>query len=156
MKRREKQIGSNAEGGATVEQVLSDTGPRELPVIEPDATVEEAISAMVGFPHSRILYVVDEGQHLLGTISLGSLVRHVFSSSHEPKVHARHLIGMITTEFAEELMHRHPVYATAGEEVEVVLKRMVGNNVKEIGVVDEEMRLVADLTMIDLLAFLDR
>ncbi len=50
-----------------------------------------------------------------------------------------------------DIMLKAPVTATEDEDVELVLKRMVDANIKEIGVLDMEGRLVADVTMLDLL-----
>ena len=132
-------------------EVLQPLRGRELPVIAEEASIEEAIERMTRFPHSRLLYVVDPDRRLAGTISLGNLVRHFFFRSHEPQIHARRLIGMITTETARDIMHRHPIFATEEESVDLVLKRMIEKNLSEIAVLDNEKRLIADVTMIDLL-----
>jgi CBS domain-containing protein len=127
---------------------------RDLPLVSQESTIEEVIDAMVRYQHTRLLYVVDEDGKLLGTISLGPLVRHVFRRSHEPQIHPRFLMSMITTETAKDIMQKNPIFAREDEDVEVVLKRMIGKNVKEIAVLDSEKKVVADVTMIDLLKFL--
>jgi len=66
----------------------------------------------------------------------------------------RSLMSMITTETAKDIMQKNPIFAREDEDVEVVIKKMIGKNVKEIAVLDEEKRVVADVTMIDLLKFL--
>jgi len=63
-------------------------------------------------------------------------------------------MSMITTETAKDIMQKNPIFAREDEDVEVVIKKMIGKNVKEIAVLDEEKRVVADVTMIDLLKFL--
>lgn len=145
-------IGENQ--AVKIAQVLVTLKGRKIPVISQESSVEEAIDAMIRFSHSRLLYVVDVEGRLTGTISLGNLVRHFFSRSHEPQVHPRFLISMITTETARDIMEKHPIFATEEEDVEGVLKRMIEKNVKEIAVLDGEQRLMADVTMIDLLKFL--
>ena len=127
---------------------------RKVPIIHQKCNVDEVIDAMIRFEHSRLLYVVDDDGKLTGTISLGNLVRHVFSRSHEPQIHPRFLVSMITTETAKDIMQRNPVFAKEEEEVGVVLDRMIETNVKEVAVLDREKRVVADLTMVDLLKFL--
>jgi CBS domain-containing protein len=145
---------SPAHGPVPIGRVVRKLRGREMPAISEQATVEEAIDRMVQFPHSRLLYVVDGQRRLIGTVSLGNLVRHFFSHSHEPEVHPRSLLSMITTETVRDMMARRPVVATEAEDVESVLKKMVEKNLAEIAVVDEEERLIADVTMIDLLCFL--
>lgn len=127
---------------------------RQLPIIGEDALVEEIIQAMICFKHSRLLYVVDDCGQLTGTISLEILVRHVFSRNHVPQIHPRRLVSMITAENAKHIMQKNPIYAMEEEEVGVVLERMIASNMKEIAVLDQEKRVISDITMIDLLAFL--
>jgi len=153
-----KGQGRSSEGHPVkIAEVLEVLKGRNIPLISEDSTVEDAIETMVRFPHSRLLYVVDTDGRLKGTISLGNLVRHFFYRSHEPQIHPRFLLSMITTETAKDIMERHPIFATEEQDVERVLKRMVEKNVKEIAVLDSEKKLVGDMTMIDLLKFqLDR
>jgi CBS domain-containing protein len=138
----------------SIAELVSHYTERELPIIREDATVEEVIQAMIHFKHSRLLYVVDDSGQLTGTISLGILVRQVFSRSHVPQIHPRRLVSMITTESAKHIMQKSPIYTVEEEEVGVVLERMIATNVKEIAVLDREKRVIGDITMIDLLAFL--
>lgn len=135
-------------------EVIAGLKGRDLPLVRQESTIEEVIDAMVRYQHTRLLYVVDEDGKLLGTIALGSLVRHAFGRSHEPQIHPRFVMRMITTETAKDIMQKKPIFAGEDEDVEVVLKRMIGKNVKEIAVLDEEKRVVGDVTMIDLLKFL--
>ncbi len=124
---------------------------RRLPLIHEKATIKEVVDAMTSFEYSRLVYVVDDEGRLTGTISLGLLARHVFSPSHEPQIHPRHLIDMITVETAKDIMQKNTLVATEEEAVGSVLKRMIGANVKEIPVLDREKRVVADITIVDLL-----
>jgi CBS domain-containing protein len=135
-------------------EVIATQKDRKLPLVRQESSIEEVIDAMVRYEHTRLLYVVDEDGKLLGTIALGPLVRHVFRRSHEPQIHPRVLMSMITTETAEDIMQKNPIFAVEDEDVEAVLKKMIGKNVKEIAVLDKEKRVVADITMIDLLKFL--
>jgi CBS domain-containing protein len=112
------------------------------------------IHAMIQFEHSRVVYVQNETGELIGTISLGALAKHVFSPSHVPRIHARLLLSMITTETAKDMMQKKPVFAITHEDVGTVLKRMVESKVKEIPILDEHRKIVGDVTMLDLLKFL--
>ena len=125
-----------------------------LPIVLEHSTIQEVIRAMIRFEHSRVLYVVNEAGQLTGTISMGKLARHVFSRSHEAQIHARFLITMITAETAKDMMQKKPVFAKKEEEVGEILKRMIESNVKEIAILDDERKVIGDVTMIDLLKFL--
>jgi len=144
----------DSRGKKKIQEVAVNLENRELPVIHEDEGVREIVEAMIRFGHSRILYVVDDGGRLLGTISLGALVRHVFSGSHEPRIHPRRLMTTITSENARHMMQKHPVFARKEEEIKGVLERMIKSNVKEIAIIDDEGRIVGDITMLDLLGFL--
>jgi len=141
-------------GKKKIEEVAANHRGRELPVIHENALLKDIVEGMIRFGHSRILYVVDDEGSLLGTISLGEIVRHAFSRSHEPRIHPRRLMSTINVENARHMMQEHSVFAKAGEEIRVVLVRMIRANVKEIAIIDDENRIVGDITMLDLLKFL--
>lgn len=61
---------------------------------------------------------------------------------------------MITSETAKDIMQKYPVVTTENELVGTMLKKMIRGNVKEIPVLDREKRVIANLTIVDLLQFL--
>ena len=138
-----------------IKEILEIIGSRDLPLVKEDDTIREVLEKMLNYPHTRLMYVVDDEQKCRGIISLGALIRHLFSSSFEPTVHARFVIPMITAETAEHIMNTGLIYATAEDEVEKVIKRMIKAAIKEIPVLDEENRIIGDVTMLDLLKHYD-
>jgi CBS domain-containing protein len=58
---------------------------------------------------------------------------------------------MSVSETAGDFMQREPVFAILSDKVEDILQRMIDHNVKEIPILDDEKRVVADLTIVDLL-----
>ena len=108
---------------------------------------------MVQFERNRLLYVVDNENKLKGAISLGLLMRYVFCESHEPQVHSRFLISLIAEKTAGEIMQKNPLTTTREEKLDDLLKKMIKSNVKEIPVLDSQGKVIADLTIIDLLRF---
>ena len=137
--------------GMKVREIIEAIGRREPPIISDDATIQEVVESMCNCQHSRVIYVVDKDNELLGTIPLGTLMRHIFGHSHERHAHPRHLLGIITAESARDLMNKRAIHAREQEDVEVVLERMVGKRVSEIAIVDDEGKIIADLTMLDML-----
>jgi len=127
---------------------------RDIPIVLESALIAEVIETMHRFHHSRLVYVVNESDELTGTISLGTIIRQVLSHKYEPKVHPRMILGMITHETARDIMLKKPVVAFEEEEVELVLKRMIDANVKEIAIISEDKKIIADVTMLDLLKML--
>jgi len=124
---------------------------RKIPVIYEQASISEIIEAFVASTHSRLLYVVDQEGRLTGFISLGNLIRHVFFHYHEPYIDTRKLTHMALSETAGHFMQRTPHFAVASDDLQEVLQRMVKDNIKEIPIVDNEKKIVADLTIVDLL-----
>jgi len=137
--------------GMKVRDVIKAIGRREPPVVQEDADIRKVVTSMCDCQHSRVIYVINDAEQLVGTISLETLIRHVFSHSHERHAHPRHLLGIITTESAMDLMSKKPIHAREDEDVETVLERMIGRRVPEIAIVGEEGKVVADLTLLDLL-----
>ena len=141
-------------GAKKVAELVAFFKERRLPLIDQKANIEEIVSDMAHFEHSRLLYVVDHNEKLIGTISWGILARHVFSSSHDPQNHPRFIMSMITAETAKDIMQKNPLFTTENELVETLLEKMIRSNVKEIPVIDREKRVIAYLTIVDLLRFL--
>ena len=48
-------------------------------------------------------------------------------------------------------MLENPVFASEDEDVELVVTRMIETNVKEIAILNSERKVIADITMLDLL-----
>jgi CBS domain-containing protein len=134
-----------------IKQLLETLRDRELPFVREDVVILDVLEKILGHPHTRLVYVLDEDGGYRGTISLGILIRHLFPHGFEPAIHARHLIPMITCARARDIMDREMLYAQVDDDVESVLKRMIDAGVKEIAVLDQEKKLIGDLTMLDLL-----
>ncbi|WP_072908465.1 CBS domain-containing protein [Malonomonas rubra] len=137
-----------------ISELVARIKTRNLPLIPEDASIADVVDAMIDYEHSRLLYVVNSEGCLVGTISLGLLARHVFCPSHEPQIHPRFLIDMVTAECARDIMQKNTLSARDGDEVGALLKRMLGANVKEVPVLDNSGRVTADITIVDLLRFL--
>ena len=141
-------------GGKKVAEVVAFLKKKRLPLIDQKANIEEIVAAMIHFEHSRFLYVVDHNDKLVGTISWRLLARHVFSSSHDPQIHPRFIMSMITAETAKDIMQKNPLFTTENELLETLLTKIIQRRVQEIPVIDKEKRVIANLTIVDLLRFL--
>ena len=128
---------------------------RKIPIVSKNTTLDEIIDAFARSAHSRLIYVVDDAKKIAGVISLGDLIRHVFFHYHEQHqyIDKTQLIKMATCETANDFMKKEPLVATTSDNIEDVLEKMIKYNAKEIPVVDNEKRIVADLTMVDFLKY---
>ena len=138
-----------------IEEIMTrDGNGTVLPLIGEKAGVDEIIDIIIKTGHSRHVFVVDEEKKLKGTISLKLLVEHVFSKDHEIQIHPRRLMKAITMETAKHMMQKHPVYAKEGEELGPVVERMISSNLEELAVLNQEHKVVGDLTLVNVLQHL--
>jgi len=144
---------SKGKNPAIVADLVALLPKRSLPVIAKGATANDVVNGFADSQHTRLLYVLDGEGRLAGVISLGRMVRHVLNSYHEPRIHSRHLLNMLGSETAVQLMQKETVSARLSEDLEKVMRRMIDNNVKEIAILDENLKVVADLTMVDILKY---
>jgi CBS domain-containing protein len=123
-----------------------------LPYMEvgSECTLEEISDKIKDQRQVRGIYVVDAEGRLIGTLSLGVLIRHITSARRQPLFHARSLLSRLTSANVIDLMERNVVYAREEEELNQVLDRMIRSNIKEIPVVDENRRVIAVLSLLDL------
>jgi len=126
---------------------------RELPCVSEDCDIREVIRVAVRFPHTRLVYVIDEQKKLLGAITIGSLIRHLYPYHYEDKIHPRDILRNIIVEKASHLMSSGNIKASPDESVDVVLKRMATTGAKELAVVDNEGCILADITAVDILKY---
>lgn len=90
-----------------------------------------------------------QGQ-LQGILSLGKLIRSLTTAGHKPYFHARSLLARITAQKASDIMDKYVVYARKEEHPNKVLARMLDNHIKEIPVVDEDKKIIANIGIIEL------
>jgi len=133
--------------------LLEQMKQRKIPVVPRRASVSEIIDAFAASDHSRILYVVDDERRFRGILSLGNVIRRVFFHYHDPSIDSRSVASMVVSETAGDFMQREPMFAIHSEDVEDVLQRMIDHNIKEIPILDDEKRVVADLTIVDFLKY---
>lgn len=135
----------------SIADLLQTMPDRTLPTIPEDAPMKEIVHAFCKARHSRLLYVVDYESVLKGLISLGRLIRHRYPSLHDPQIHSRQLLASLQCETASHIMQRKVVTASPADRVDKVLARMIRKNIKELPVVDFRHRVIADLTVVDLM-----
>lgn len=134
-----------------VRDVVAKLSHRKVPLTKEKTPIGELAEAIEWFRHSRQLYVVDEADQLLGNITLARLVMYTFARSHGTSMNPRHILDLITCECAGDLMTEGTLSTRMDENLDDLLERMVGRNVEEVPVLDEEGKIIADLTMVDLL-----
>ena len=121
-----------------------------------DCSLDEATEKITGMRQLRSIYVVDEQGRLQGTLSLGVLIREVIAARHKPEFSVRSLLTRITSEDVTDIMDKYVIYARRDDDLEKVLNRMIYYNIKEIPVVDEGQRIIANVGILDLWRLVER
>ena len=136
-----------------IKEVMQHIGQRDFPCVSENSDINEVIKVAVRFPHARLVYVIDDQKILLGVITIGSLMRHLYPHHYKEKIHPRDILRNIVVDNASHLMGSGNVTALPEETVDVVLKRMASTGAKEIAVVDSNGCILADITAVDLLKY---
>ena len=118
--------------------------------VEGDCTLEEISDRIKDQQQVRGIYVVDAERRLIGTLSLGVLIRHLTAARRQPVFHVRFLLSRLTSAQVVDLMEKHVLSAQPEDDLHEVLDRMIRSNIKEIPVVDKDRRIMAVLSLLDL------
>lgn len=136
-------------------------GP-ELPLVAVGACLKEVVRVMVKEHRRRIVYVVDAGGKLKGAITLNHLKDIIFRFFLDGRLSdavavSERLAEIFTSEKAEQVMSLDLPSCLADETLADAVSRMMGSNVTEMPVLDQEGQVLADLDILDLLElWLDR
>lgn len=136
-----------------IKEILKQIGKRGFPCVAGNSGIGEVLKVAAHFPHTRLVYVIDDQKKLIGVITIGSLMRHLYPHHYKEKIHSRDILRNISVDNALQLMGSAQVIALLEETVDVVLKRMASTDVKQIAVVDSDGLILADLTAVDLLSY---
>ncbi len=136
-----------------IKDVLKRIKVRSLPTVIETARLDEIIDAFESSRHSKVIYVVGADNKFLGIIDFKDISKHIFFHYHEPKLHSRELIRIITSEYARDFIKKESCSALLNEEFESVLKRMLHKGVEEIPVLTENGKIVADITIVDMIEY---
>lgn len=118
-----------------------------------DATLKDAVEAMVKDSETRKVYVVDHENKLVGTITLEVLLRHVgyrLGVRSTGMTSFLRMLAEITDENVKEVMAK-PIKVSSNELLVNVTKLMVENHLNDLPVVDDKGRLLDELNGLDIL-----
>jgi CBS domain-containing protein len=124
--------------------------------VSADSTLEKVAEQITREKRIRGIYVLDKRGRLEGYLSLGVLIRNVVISRNQPRFHIRSLLTQITSEKVADIMETHVVCARKNDPVERILDLMGDRNMKEIPIVDEDRRIIAIATILDLWRLIEK
>lgn len=134
----------------TIGEAIKTIGSLPYLAIPGGMALEEAAGKVLTERQIRGIYVVDEKDRLQGIISLGLLISRVLENKVKPTFHARSLLDRITADKAMDIMDSRVIFARTNDDIQIVLDRMIQNDIKEIPIVDEQRRVIGNLGIIDL------
>ncbi len=128
----------------------------ELPIVYRGATLKEVVGAMVKGYRRRIVYIVDPGDKIMGSITLSDLKDIAFRYYLDGRlsdlmVITEHIEGLFTSERAVDLMDINFPVCHEKERLGDVIARMIQKDLQDMPVLDKEDRVVGNLDMLDLL-----
>lgn len=117
-----------------------------------DTSLKELVLAITEDPKTRSLYVVDEKRKLQGIITVKNLVKAIFpyfidiNDAPSYMTYQRLLAAKV-----EDIMYPNNIFVKDDENLETALDRMYENDLEEIPVVDDDMRVIGELDLLELL-----
>lgn len=133
-----------------LERASAVSGPAS---VRTDATLREAVEAMIGESASHKVYVVDEEGRLAGTVTQEVLLRHAGYMLGVRPAGMTSFLRMLA-EIADERVNQvmaKPIRVASDELLVNATKLMVDNHLNDLPVVDGENKLVAELRGTDIL-----
>ena len=134
-----------------IADIISDLLVNRAPVVTEEASISLVLDEIINQDSNRVIYVVNEKNQLQGTITLNEIARHIFSASHEHKIHSRRIMDMVTSEDVEHIMKKNPPYVTEDENLGDVIKKMIKCDMKHIALVDENKKVICDISMVEVI-----
>ena len=134
-----------------IADIFDELKQARAPTIEENATIDKVLDTIVNQETAGVLYVIDEDKRLKGTITLDEVVRHIFSLSHEHRIHSRRIMDMVTSDDVGHIMKKRPPYAVKSDNIGEVIRKMVKSNMKHLPLLDDDRRVICDISMIDII-----
>lgn len=151
-------LDDNAAGGSAT--TAAELMYRDVPVVQPQATLEEVLQALERDRRRRVV-VVDAGRQVLGIITDGDLLKRSQQAAHPSLMGRLRHLGMghpsaptpllTVTETAADLMTTPVITVSVKATPDEALRLIMQNGVKRLPVVDENGRLVGLLSRASLL-----
>jgi len=121
-------------------------------VVKEDDSLLKVAEEIVRDPRTRSVYVVDKSGKLKGIIPVIELIQYLYYEYIPQEYIFYHFpLAMSGEPVADEIM-LPPVYVHDRDKITDALKKLFKNNLKEIPVVDENMKIIGDLNILELIS----
>jgi len=121
----------------------------EMPIIAAgDASMTQLAQTLLA-ENSRDIYIADDDNKIIGHLSFGRIVSHLFAQ-HRPIQSHRQLFAQITDATAQELMDPHFAYARADETLCDVIHRQLERDIDNLVVLGQDHHLLGAIKLREL------
>ncbi len=122
---------------------------KEASVVHPEDPLTRVAEEIVRDPKTRSVYVVDDEGKLLGIITVNLLIQFLYYPYIPVDLISYELPFLLSREPKAGDIMQPPVWARDDESITDVLVKMFKHGLQELPVVDEEMRVIGDLNVLE-------
>lgn len=133
---------------------VSDKISKEVTLIKAGSSVSEAVEKMLNDPATRYVFVVDEDKKILGVLTLPLVLRYIAPRA---GVWGKNIIETIKRllimfkETVDEIMITKVPSVKLDESLNSALKKMCDSNLEELPIVDDEGRVIGELSGLEVM-----
>ncbi len=128
------------------------------PVVNREDLIEDLAQLVVKSNFKRSLYVVDDEGRLVGIVMLHKLLKHLLHGRYDNMpmtgFRARYIIDTLFSTVASDIMKRDVVYLKKDDSVEKAIELMVREGIKDIPVVDDDMKVIGYVDIPTIIKFI--
>lgn len=121
--------------------------------VKKDAPADEIAKTLIANPRLKSVYVVDDKLKLIGKITLRRLIKHEFMDIVPHNFSYFDNLDFVGKKTAENLMVS-PIYVNDNDTLKTAFAKMYEYDLDELPVVDENLRLIGNIDMLELLTML--
>ena len=121
--------------------------------VKKDASADEIAKTLIANPRLKSVYVVDDKLKLIGKITLRMLIKHEFMELVPRDFSYFYNLDFVGEKTAESLMIG-PIYVKDNDTLKTAFVKMYEYDLDELPVVDENLRLIGNIDMLELLTML--
>lgn len=119
--------------------------------VPPDADIDTIVRAFVSAPALHHVCVVDNSGHLMGLVNRKRLFKSIFSHHIAADSRVSNLLQLHTAETSFDIMVSNIITTRESEEIDSVISRMIGRNIRELPVLDDNGRVIGFLSLLMLM-----
>lgn len=121
-------------------------------LVNENASLKEVVESITEDPKTRAVYVIDDDKKLKGIIVLKAVLKSAFLESiPEPYLSFSSLMSVRPKIKEARDMMVPPIYVKEKNTIKDAFILMMQNDLEEIPVVDDDLRVIGDLNMLEIL-----